>query len=168
MQQQYGFISYAREHRRAFEQLKEQLDLIERTTGFTFWSDSSIDPGENFDREIKAGIGRASCFILMVSVPFFNSEYILETELPEIWQRHQAARGSVLLVVPVDDVPWGAFLDERIQAVPTDPRQGLVPLLDWKPQRKGFGLAREQIEMKLRKAFGLAPKGPRFTLPNGS
>jgi hypothetical protein len=104
------FISYAREDLPAVQRLKAGMDAA----GLTTWFDlDRLEGGDDYDRKIRANIGRCSYFVPVISAAtqrrlegFFRREWSYAVD-----RSRSIAEGAVfILPVCIDDTPEGAAL----------------------------------------------------------
>ncbi len=112
------FISYSRHDKEYKDQLVSQLMVLERQGLLATWSDERIELGVDWHPELLTALNSASVVILLITVNFLTSEFILREEVPRALEQRRA---SGLKVVPVycrpcawEAVPWLA----RIQIWP--------------------------------------------------
>lgn len=118
-----GLISYSHEDIEMMRQFKGHLDAHTPHGGPSYWADTSLNAGQRWSREIETAIGRAHVFLYFLSAGFLKSDYILNTEVPEIEKR--AARcGGLIVPVLLKSCYWEPFL-----AVPSRGLQAL-PVVD--------------------------------------
>lgn len=78
------FISYAHENDRLATSLIEKFKTLTKLSlkyQYFFWSDKSILPGENWEKEIQKAIKECTLGLLLVSPEFLASDYITKEEL---------------------------------------------------------------------------------------
>jgi hypothetical protein len=104
------FISYAREDLPAVQQLKAALDAA----GLTTWFDlDRLEGGDDYDRKIRANIGRCSFFLPVISE---NTQRRHEAYFRREWsyavdRARNIAEGAVfILPVCIDETPENAAL----------------------------------------------------------
>lgn len=97
------FISYAREDLPAVQRLKAGMDAA----GLTTWFDlDRLESGDDYDRKIRANIGRCSFFVPVISA---NTQRRLEAYFRREWSyavdrtRNMAGGAVFILPVCVDD-----------------------------------------------------------------
>jgi len=104
------FISYAREDLPAVQRLRAALDAA----GFTTWFDlDRLEGGDDYDRKIRANIGRCSYFLPVISATtqrrheaYFRREWSYAVD-----RARNIADGAVfILPVCIDDTPESAAL----------------------------------------------------------
>ena len=93
------FIAFANEDRDVRDKLLRQMNLVKDRQGWTIWSAVEIKAGERWDAEIKQRLFGSDVVILLLSTDFFNSSYILDTELPEIIARHRKGDCQIIPVL---------------------------------------------------------------------
>jgi TIR domain-containing protein len=152
-----AFISYAHDDHRALENFSAHLKPVARAFKIDVWADKRISPGHHWNQKIRDAITASDIHILLMSNSFFCSDYIFDHELPAIVSRQQA--GALTIPVLIERCYWSAFIG-ILQAVPMNPAGKLVPINEWKPHRRGFLAASEQIATSIQEHFGLAPASP--------
>jgi hypothetical protein len=112
------FISYAREDLPAVQRLKAGLDAA----GLTTWFDlDRLEGGDDYDRKIRANIGRCSFFVPVISA---TTQRRLEAYFRREWsyavdRARNIAEGAVfILPVCIDDTPESeALVPEQFKSV---------------------------------------------------
>lgn len=122
------FISYAREDLPAVQRLKAGLDAA----GLTTWFDlDRLEGGDDYDRKIRANIGRCSFFVPVISAAtqrrheaYFRREWSYAVD-----RARNIADGAVfMLPICIDDTPEAqALVPEQFKAV------HIVRLIDGQP-----------------------------------
>jgi hypothetical protein len=98
------FVSYS--HKDA--KWKEELDLhfhdLKSSNLISYWSDSLLMGGDEWDKKIKERLERADIILLLVSPEFMNSTYIENIELAIASKRHAEGNCRIipLFVTAVD------------------------------------------------------------------
>jgi len=98
------FISYAHEDKDWKNQILKYLKPYENE-GVSVWHDDKLRAGDEWGPEIKQAICHAKIAILLISIDFFNSSFIIEKEVPLILEQYEQHQ---LIVFPilVYDCPW--------------------------------------------------------------
>lgn len=111
------FISYSHRDKEWCEQIERalkalkfsRLNMADLKSGrlhdkshFTYsaWTDRDISPGQQWAQEIDAAITQARIAVLLVSTDFLASEFILEEEVPRLYDRQQELAILPLIVRP--------------------------------------------------------------------
>ena len=140
------FISYSSRDARAFAELEILLKPLQKTHGLLqTWSDRCITPGAEWDKQIRAELERADVVLMLVSRHFLATDYITDIEIIRAMERAEA--GQCLLVsVILENCGWEKMAFSKYQALPTKAK----PILDYKPQRKGWEQVRERLHTLLK------------------
>ncbi len=93
------FIAFAKEDRDVRDKLLRQMNLVKDRLGWNIWSAKEIKAGERWDDEIKQRLMGSEVVILLLSTDFFNSPYIVETELPKIVEKHKMGNCQIIPVI---------------------------------------------------------------------
>lgn len=78
------FISYSHADKKWLERLKKHLKPVVRGGHLEYWDDTHIQPGDDWQREIRTALDTAQVAVLLISADFFSSDFIDETELPPL------------------------------------------------------------------------------------
>jgi hypothetical protein len=112
------FISYAREDLAAVQRLKAAMDAA----GLTTWFDlDRLEGGDDYDRKIRANIGRCSFFLPVISATtqrrheaYFRREWSYAVDRT----RNLADGAKFILPVCIDDTPEAdALVPEHFKAL---------------------------------------------------
>jgi TIR domain len=93
------FISYSHRDEREKDRLVRQLSVLRSAGLVDLWSDDRIRGGDRWAEEIDQALVEASVAVLLVSANYLTSPFILEKEVPRIFERHAAAGLQVFPVV---------------------------------------------------------------------
>ncbi|MCB0192220.1 MAG: toll/interleukin-1 receptor domain-containing protein [Anaerolineae bacterium] len=111
------FVSYSRKDELEKEMLLAHLKLLHHNAGFEVWSDDQIQPGRPWQQEIQTAMKRAKIAVLLITINFLNSEFILREEIPTLLKRREQ---EGLEIVPVlaracawPQVAWLAGMNVR-------------------------------------------------------
>ena len=124
------FISYAHADTRSLKELKKVMQPLFGATPIDLWDDERIVPGSNWRSEIDRALECASIAILLVSVDFLASKFILETEFPRLLEANQK-RGLTILPIAIGPSGWDLVPAlARLQFVndPKKPLRALKPV----------------------------------------
>lgn len=97
-----AFIVYAKEDREITEELKKWLYSFVRDNELRIWYDDHVLPGERWHEEVMKELQSADIVLLILSVDFFNSTYILDSELPMALDRHKRGDTHVIPILARD------------------------------------------------------------------
>lgn len=154
------FVSYAHADDEFLQRLRKHLVPLERRN-IRVWTDKDIDPGMDWNAEIRKGLANAKVAVLLISTDFLTSDFITREELPPLLD---AARAEGVQILPVVVKP-SSFGDRdeplsRFQAVNMNRP---LAMLDEKTEREAEFV---RIFQAIRKAFeGGAPQGAAPAAP---
>ena len=123
------FISYAHENKKWRDYILERLAPYNNFGHLTYWADTKIKGGEEWEKAIKMAIELAKVSILIVSNAFLSSKFIKDVEIPLILQRKRECQSDVIWFC-IEKCPFGLIKELRtIQAAhdPEDPLDKLTP-----------------------------------------
>jgi formylglycine-generating enzyme required for sulfatase activity len=110
------FIIYSHEDLSYKEELEKFLRHLDQK--INLWSDKKINPGEYWDESIKQNLEEAEVILLLISVDFYNSEYIRETEFKRAKERFEQGKALIVPII-VRDCPWTSYdIIKDIQVLP--------------------------------------------------
>jgi hypothetical protein len=114
------FISYSHRDDRWRQRLTPHLGVLARQGLIDVWDDRKIGAGAEWREEIHQHMLSARVAVLLVSAWFLDSSFVLEKEIPVLFQRHEqdGMRIYPLLIraCPYKEVPWL----EKMQLRPRD------------------------------------------------
>lgn len=93
------FISYSHADRMWLERLKRHLRPLVREGRLDCWDDTHIQPGDDWQQEIRNALDKAQVAVLLISANFFASDFINENELPPLLAAAQAKGVRILPVI---------------------------------------------------------------------
>ena len=134
------FTSYAHADEPLRERLDAHLAALRRHPAVTVWNDRGIDPGDEWDAEIRGAVREADVILLLVSAAFLASDYIHTVELAEALSRHE--RGEAV-VVPVVLKPchWQVAAFAKLQALP----RNALPVSQWPDEDEALAAIAEAL-----------------------
>ena len=145
------FISYAHKDTKYKENLDTFLKIYERNRKIKVWSDDDILPGASWETEINRNLQRADIILLLLSPDFLASDYIWDTELPIVEQRHRSGAATVIPIL-LRDCGWADTPYSRIQAVPMEPKtRQLKPISNWENEDMAWKIVTDGIKRVLEK-----------------
>jgi hypothetical protein len=119
------FISYSHRDRKWLDKLQTVLEPLVRSEGIDIWDDTRIQPGSDWRPQIAQAIAQARVAILLVSANFLASDFIVDEELPLIWEARKD--GLTILWVAVSASLYDKTALKDIQAA-NDPSKPLDTL----------------------------------------
>ena len=99
------FVSYSHKDRKIQEQLQKHLAVLLAEDLIDTWADTRIRAGQNWFQEIDRAIARARVAVLLVSVDFLTSDFVLHEEIPKLLAR-RANKDFWLIPIIVDHCAW--------------------------------------------------------------
>ena len=107
------FISYSHVDREWVDRLQKTIHPVVRSHGLRLWDDSQIEPGDKWKEEIETALAAAKVALLLVSSDFLASEFVTNSELPQLLTAAEE-EGLRILWVPlrpslVRRTPIGAY-----------------------------------------------------------
>jgi hypothetical protein len=126
-------LCYAREDERMARQLKQHLSSLERNRYISVWDYGNIDPGTEWNEELKKHLNEAEIILLLVSASFLASDYCYEIEMQQAIERHERQEARVIPVI-LRDCYWNTPPLDKLQPLP----DGARPVVQWKGQDKGY------------------------------
>jgi hypothetical protein len=166
------FIVYSSKDRELREELEFHLRPLRDMGWLDVWSDKQIQPGEVWDAAIKRELRQAGLVILLVSVDFYNSDYIRNEEFKLALQRHQSGQ-TLLLPIIVRHCSWKYYqVIKDLQVLP-EGGHAVSDLDHWKSRDKAWSHVVEKIADRVEQmkppdpppVVTPAASKPKFELP---
>ena len=128
------FIIYAREDKDIKNRIVSYLNPFRTPFNLVIWHDDNIDPGQLWHKKIKDNLEQTDLFLLLVSIDFMNSDFILKVECRYAIDMYKANK-SVVIPVIIKPCPWDIDLDlgetafnlSELQVLPYEGK----PIADW-------------------------------------
>ncbi len=92
------FISYSHKDEAEKDTLVSHLRVLQHAGLIGVWSDSCIGAGEDWQKKVGQAIDHAKIAVLLVTANFLNSEFILNSEVPQLLRRRQ---NEEVIIIPV-------------------------------------------------------------------
>ena len=138
------FISYSHVDRKWVDRLQTVIRPLLRSHGLRLWDDSQIQPGDKWREEIETALAAAKVALLLVSSDFLASEFVTNSELPQLLAAAEE-EGLRILWVPL----WPSLVSHT-------PIYRYQPLLD--PERPLAAMRRSVDQEVALKTIALAIK----------
>jgi hypothetical protein len=85
------FISYSHQDSIWIRELRDVFQILESVGEISFWDDSKILAGQDWQATLEAKLDAANAAILLVSDAFLNSDFVTRVELPRILEDKKKA-----------------------------------------------------------------------------
>lgn len=128
------FIAFAEEDRDVRDKLVRHMKLMSdaESEDWDIWAAHQIEAGAIWDAQIEARLNDSEVIILLMSVDFFDSEYVRVKELPTAVARHKDGACHIIPVIAREclwkNTPFGRYTTiGDIQALPSGERPITVP-----------------------------------------
>ncbi len=99
------FISYSHKDEKWKDLVVSQLRVLQNDGQLNVWDDRRIAAGSDWDPEIEAALNQASAAVLLISVNFLTSRFILGKEVPLLLQRRET-EGLPIIPIIISSCPW--------------------------------------------------------------
>jgi hypothetical protein len=93
------FISYSHENKEEMQRLLIHLRAAKRNKIVAWWDDTQLKPGVKWFEEIKLAIASTCVAILLISVDYLASDFIMEHELPQLLKGSEEEGVTILPVI---------------------------------------------------------------------
>jgi len=113
------FCCYAREDQLLLQKLKTHLMPLQWQGLITIWSDTNINAGAEWEKEITKHLNVAHIILLLVSSDFMASEYCYSKEMKRAMERHEHGEARVIPVL-LRPTYWKGAPFDKLQALPTN------------------------------------------------
>jgi formylglycine-generating enzyme required for sulfatase activity len=147
------FISYSHVDRQWVDRLQTMIRPLVRSHGLRLWDDSQIQPGDKWREEIETALAAAKVALLLVSSDFLASEFVTNSELPQLLA---AAEEEGLRIL------WVPLRPSLVRRTPIDAYQALGdparPLARMEPVEQEEALV--EIALAIEKALAARHDSP--------
>ena len=147
------FISYSHVDREWVVRLQKMIRPLVRSHGLRLWDDSQIQPGDKWREEIEAALAAAKVALLLVSSDFLASEFVTNSELPQLLA---AAEEEGLRIL------WVPLRPSLVRVTPIYAYQGVLdqgrPLAGMNPVDQEESLVK--IALAIQEALGHRQDSP--------
>ncbi len=152
------FCCYAREDQEMLVHLKKHLVPLERQGQITIWSDTNLNAGVEWEKELHQHLESADIILLLISPDFMASDYCYSTEMGRALARHNEGN-AVVIPMLLRSTFWQNAPFAKLQMVPMNAK----PLTSWPDRDDAFHNITMQInqavsELQTRRAQVVAPQ----------
>jgi tetratricopeptide (TPR) repeat protein len=134
------FCCYAREDHLMLKSLKKHLALLQREGQIIIRSDTDLNAGVEWERELHQYLEKADIILLLISPDFMSSDYCYSSEMKRAMARHEQNSAHVIPIL-LRSVLWQNAPFATLQVVPTNAR----PVKSWSDEDDAFHNVAEQI-----------------------
>src|SRR5260370_29700599 len=113
------FCCYARKDQMLLNELKAHLMPLQYQGLITIWTDTDINAGIEWEKEIEKHLDTAHIILLLVSPDFMNSEYCYSKEMRQAMERHERREARVIPII-LRPTFWKGTPFDKLQALPTN------------------------------------------------
>ena len=139
------FISYS--HTDEVQRKKLELCLKVLATGGVLhegWHDRKLQPGERWDKTIRAELEAADVVLFLVSNAALASDYIQSVEMKRAFAREGEGK-TVVVPVILEDCDWTLSEFKKFQALPENAK----PVKKWNPHNDGWMSVQRELKKTL-------------------
>lgn len=127
------FCCYAHEDQDMLGHLKKHLAPLERQGQITIWSDTNLNAGAEWKKELHEHLESADIILLLISPDFMTSDYCYSTEMGRAIARHNEG-SAVVIPILLRSIFWQNAPFARLQMVPTNAK----PVTNWSDRDDAF------------------------------
>jgi hypothetical protein len=149
------FHSYSHSDAPLRKELAKFLTPLEQNQKIVQWHDRKIEPGSNWNTEIKDELDAADLILLLVSPDFLASNYCFGVEVDRALTRLKRGEAKVVPILLKPSL-WEESRFSELQIIPRDGK----PITSWRSQDEAFlSVAKEIAELvktpppPIKKAF---------------
>jgi formylglycine-generating enzyme required for sulfatase activity len=134
------FIAYARKDSALLDEFRVHLRPLERADKLRIWYDGLIEPGAEWEADIKKNLHAADIILLLVSADAIASDYFYDKEVADALDRHRQGSARVVPMI-VRPCAWRTTPLAELQALPKDGK----PVTSWSDRDEAFTYAAEAL-----------------------
>jgi len=127
------FCCYAHEDQEMLEHLKKHLMPLQRNDQITVWSDTNLNAGTEWEKELHYHKVRADIILLLISPDFMASDYCYSLEMGRAIERHSEGKAHVIPIL-LRSTFWQNAPFAKLQIVPTHAK----PITSWSDRDDAF------------------------------
>lgn len=139
------FIIYAHEDRLYKDDLLKSLKLLQKNGLVAAWHDRDLMAGDDWDKVIRGHLTSAHIILPIISIAFFNSDYIDQVEIVEAFLRYDSGEAHILPII-ARQCKW--MDDPRISKLQALPENGR-PIAKWESRDDAFDSVYDGIKAKI-------------------
>lgn len=136
------FCCYAREDQEMLANLKKHLRPLQRQGQIMMWSDTDLQAGVEWEKELHQHLESADIILLLISPDFMNSDYCYSTEMGRAIERHEQGNARVIPIL-LRPAFWRNAPFAKLQVLPTN----ATPVTSWPDRDAAFHDITEQITL---------------------
>src|SRR5258706_11817633 len=110
------FCCYAREDQEMLEHLKKHLMPLQRGGQIKIWSDTNLNAGAEWEKELHQHLESADLILLLISSDFMNSDYCYSTEMKRAIERHDQGSAQVIPIL-LRPIHWESAPFAKLQMI---------------------------------------------------
>lgn len=134
------FCCYAREDQEMLANLKKHLMPLQRQGQIIMWSDTDLQAGMEWEKELHRHLESADIILLLISPDFMNSDYCYSTEMKRAIERHELGSACVIPIL-LRSTLWRNAPFAKLQMIPTNAK----PIRSWSDIDDAFHSVTEQV-----------------------
>lgn len=127
------FCSYSREDEILWKELEKQLFSLRRRGLISAWHHSAVQPGKEWEQEIKQHLCAAQIILLLISPDFMASDQCYGIEMMQAMERYEAGEARVIPII-LRHVPWEDEPFSKLQVLPIEGK----PVKSWLDMDEAF------------------------------
>lgn len=138
------FVSYSHKDTRHLDKLRAHLSPLERGGKVEIWWDGKIQPGQNWQAQIRNRLLAADVVVLLLTANFFSSDYCVEEELQLARQRERDGQTDIIPIL----VQACLFNSHWIGELHAIKGTGDRPVTEATHKERSWAYVAQQLEMK--------------------
>src|SRR5216683_413737 len=136
------FCCSAREDQEMLTNLKKHLMPLQRQGQIMLWSETDLQAGVEWQKELHRHLERADIILLLISPDFMNADYCYSTEMGRAIERHEQGNARVIPIL-LRPAIWQNAPFAKLQMLPTN----AMPVTIWPDRDAAFHDIAEQITL---------------------
>ncbi|HEY0753909.1 MAG TPA: TIR domain-containing protein [Ktedonobacteraceae bacterium] len=136
------FCCYAHEDQEMLANLKKHLMPLQRQRQIMLWSDTDLQAGVEWEKELYRHLESADIILLLISSDFMNSDYCYSTGMGRAIERHEQGNARVIPIL-LRPAFWRNAPFAKLRVLPTN----ATPVTSWPDRDAAFHDITEQITL---------------------